>query len=374
MASGGIRFDRNEFAGALGDLGTDLPLLVGMSLAAGMDGASALTMFGLMQAATALVYRIPMPVQPLKAMAALVIAQRTGADVVYGAGLAIGAAMLVLSAAGAVDALARLVPKCVVRGIQFGLGLQLASLALGSYLPAAGAAGWLLAAAAFALAVLLMGDRRYPAALFIVALGLVYAFAVELDALPLLRSAGFQLPRPHLPSWSDVATGFVVLALPQLPLSLGNSVLAMKQVAEDLFPERPLTVRRIGLTYAAMNLVNPFFGGVPTCHGSGGMAGHYAFGARTGGSVLIEGAFYILLGLFFGAGYDRVTKAFPLPVLGVLLLFEGLAMMRLIKDTTATREFPIVLLVGLAAVGLPYGYVIGLVLGTILARSGAFPD
>src|SRR3990172_11142769 len=135
----GIRFDRNELAGAFGDIGTDFPLIVGMILAARLDAASALIMFGTMQILTALQYRIPMPVQPLKAMAALVITQKLSAAVLQGAGLAIGVCMLFLSLTGLVNWLARIVPKCVERGIQFGLGLQLAALALTNYVRADGA-------------------------------------------------------------------------------------------------------------------------------------------------------------------------------------------------------------------------------------------
>jgi len=160
--------------------------------------------------------------------------------------------------------------------------------------------------------------------------------------------------------------------VPQLPLSLANSVLATAQLSRDLFPDRPVSIRKIGLTYAVMNLLNPWFGGVPTCHGSGGMAGHYAFGGRTGGSVLLYGVVLIGLGMLFGPGVDSVVRAFPLPVLGVLLLFEGLALIWLIRDTAASRQdLPVAALVGLIAVGLPYGYVIGILVGTLLVHLGA---
>ncbi|MCW5969416.1 MAG: putative sulfate/molybdate transporter [Blastocatellales bacterium] len=365
----GIRFDRNELAGAFGDLGTDLPLIVGMSLAAKLDGASVLVMFGVMQILTALRYRMPMPVQPLKAMAAIVIAQKLGGEVLYGAGLAIGLSMLVLSLTGLIDSLARVIPKSVIRGIQFGLGLQLALLALRDYVTADGVRGYWLAAAAFVLTVFLIGNRRFPAALFVVALGLVYALIFKLDPGSIVQGVGFNLPQFHLPAWSNVLTGFVVLALPQIPLSLGNSVLATRQVAEDLFPEKPLSVRGIALTYSLMNLINPFFGGIPTCHGSGGMAGHYAFGGRTGGSVVIYGLMYLVPGIFFGGVFDQVAGVFPLPILGVLLLFEGLALLLLVRDVAVSKtDFPVVLIVGLIANGLPYGYLIGVVVGTALAH------
>src|SRR6266576_1062630 len=180
-ARGGIRLDRNELAGAFGDIGTDLPLIVGVILAAHLDSASALIMFGVMQILTALRYRMPMPVQPLKAVAALVIAQKISGNVLFGGGLAIGILMLLLTVTGLVDLLARVVPKAVVRGIQFGLGLQLATLALKDYMKADGARGYLLAAIAFVIIVILIGNRRYPAALFVIALGLAYAFMFKLD-------------------------------------------------------------------------------------------------------------------------------------------------------------------------------------------------
>ena len=368
MSRPSIRFDRHELAGAFGDIGTDLPLLVGIALAAKLDGTSMLVMFGALQLLTGFAYRMPMPVQPLKAMAAIVIAQQIAGPILLGAGLAIGVTMLALTATGMLEWLARVVPKCVVRGIQLGLGLQLATIALQRYVGAEGAAGYVLAAVAFLIIVALSGHRTLPAALPVLALGAGYAL-FRLDGHELLRGFGFGLPGFRVPTIEEVAIGFVVLALPQIPLSLGNSVLATRQLAEDLFPERRVTVRKIGYTYAAMNLLNPWFGGVPTCHGSGGLAGHFTFGGRTGGSVVIYGSLFVVTGLFFGAGFDRLVSSFPLPILGILLLFEALALIWLIRDVTGSRaEFPITILVGLVAVGLPYGYLVGMVAGTLLAR------
>lgn len=365
--SGGIRFDRNELAGAFGDIGTDLPLIVGVILAANLDSASALILFGVMQILTALRYRMPMPVQPLKAVAALVIAQKIGGNVLFGGGLAIGILMLLLTVTGLIDLLARVVPRAVVRGIQFGLGLQLATLALKDYVKADGARGYVLAAIAFIIIVLLIGHRRYPAALFVIALGLAYAFIFKLDGATVMHGIGFRLPHVYRPSLPDVLTGFLLLALPQIPLSLGNSVLATRQISEDLFPEKPLTVRGISFTYSLMNLVNPFFGGIPTCHGSGGMMGHYAFGGRTGGSVILYGVLYLILGLFFSGSFFQVVQVFPLPILGVLLAVEGMRIMLLIRDTVDKKaEFSIAVLVGLIAASLPYGYLIGILVGTVL--------
>ncbi len=365
---GGIRFDRNELAGAFGDIGTDLPLIIGMILAAGLHSPSVLIMFGLMQYLTAVTYRIPMPVQPLKAVAVIVITQQISPEILYGGGLAIGIAMLLLTVTGGTTLLARIVPKSVIRGLQLGLGIQLSLLALKDYVQADGMPGYALALVAFAVIIALWGNRRFPPALLVILIGIVYAFVFKLNASDLANAAGLNLPRVQTVSLDHILTGFLVLALPQIPLSLGNSVLATRQVAEDLFPERQITVRKLSLTYAAMNLVNPFFGGVPTCHGSGGMVGHYTFGARTGGSIIIYGSIFLVLGLFFAGGFQQVVQVFPLPMLGVLLLFEGAALMMMIRDQAAEKEtLFIAIIVGLIANGVPYGYAVALVIGTGLS-------
>ncbi|HEX8424967.1 putative sulfate/molybdate transporter [Hymenobacter sp.] len=362
-----LRFDRNELAGAVGDLGTDLPLLIGVLAASGADSAGVLVMFGLMQVFSGLWYGMPMPVQPLKAFAALVIAQKIPGRVIYGGGLAIGVSMFLLSVTGLIDALARLVPKPVVRGIQFGLALQLATLALKEYVPADGLPGYALAAAGFVVTVVLLGNRRWPAALIVIALGVVYALIFKLDLATAQRAVGLHLPSWHTPAMADILTGAVLLALPQIPLSLGNSILATKQIAHDYFPERNLSVKQISFTYALMNLVNPFLGGFPVCHGSGGMVGHYAFGARTGGSVVLYGVLFLVLGLFFSQGFQQVVQIFPLPILGVLLLFESLTLAALVRDLVADRAgLLLALLTGLLCAGLPYGYLVGLLTGTVL--------
>ncbi len=363
-----IRFNRQELSGAFGDIGTDLPLIIAMILAANLYVPGALIMFGLMQVFTGYIYRIPMPAQPLKAMATLVIAQQIGGNVLLGAGLAIGVVMFVLSVTGLLDAIARWIPKVVVRGLQLGLGISLCALAFKNYIASDSIYGYVLALVSFIVILLFIDNKKFPASLLVVGLGIVYAmiFKINLEGIP--ASAGFNLPQFGIPAWEDIAKGFVLLALPQIPLSLGNSIIATRQVAKDLFPDKPeLTVKEIGITYSVMNLINPFFGGIPTCHGSGGMVGHYAFGGRTGGSVIIYGSLYIVLGLFLSNGFHNVIQAFPLPVLGVILMVEGISLSSLIKDVVADRKgFIIALLVGVIAFGLPYGFIISMIVGTVI--------
>jgi len=113
-----------------------------------------------------------------------------------------------------------------------------------------------------------------------------------------------------------------------------------------------------------MNLVNPFLGGFPVCHGSGGLVGHYTFGARSGGSVILYGCLFLVLGLFFSQGFSEVVQIFPLPILGTLLLFEALTLAALLRDIAGSRpDLVVALLVGLLCSGLPYGYLAGLIIG-----------
>jgi Molybdate transporter of MFS superfamily/Protein of unknown function (DUF2442) len=361
-----IRFDRNELAGSFGDIGTDLPLVIGMVLAAGLDPASVFIMFGLAQIATGLVYGLPMPMQPLKAMAVLVISQRLSGNLLYGGGLAVGAVMLLLTVTGGLVFLARLVPKCVVRGIQFGLGLSLASLALKNYVQADGWPGYVVAALGFAAMLWLLGNRRVPGGLVVIGLGILYALAFHYHEIA-GASVALALPKLHAPSWSDIGTGFLVLALPQLPLSLSNSVIATNQTIHDLFPDRDVSIPKIGMTYSVANLLMPWFSGIPVCHGCGGLAGHYAFGARTGGAVVIYGSLYLVLGLMFSGQVGQVIEIFPKPILGVVLLFEALTLLLFLQDQMGRRrDLSIALLVALIAFTLPQGYVVGLIVGTAI--------
>jgi hypothetical protein len=362
-----IAFGRQEWNGAFGDLGTDLPLLAGMILTAKLDAASVLILFGVMQILTGLLYRIPMPVQPLKAMATLVISQHLSGNILFGGGIAIGLTMGILAFSGALNLLAKWIALPVVRGLQLGLAMQLGLLALKDYAARDGLSGYALALVAFLL-ILLLQRRAYPAALFVLGLGMLYAIFVSPDSARLTLDAllpSLSLPKLYAPTLEDITQGFILLALPQLALSIGNSILATQRAVQDLFPSTALSVRRIGLSYAAMNLFAPLFSGVPVCHGVGGLAGHYAFGARTAGSVIIYGGFYVLLGLLFSGSFEALLHAFPMPLLGVMLLFEAVALSRVALTLDREHDLGITALTALIVLGLPYGFLVGLLLGSL---------
>jgi xanthine/uracil/vitamin C permease (AzgA family) len=365
MSNKKVLFNRQEIAGSFGDIGTDLPLIVGMIQAVNLNSASVLIIFGIGQIMTGFIYGLPMPMQPLKAMAVLVITQKVSGEVLLGAGLAIGAVMLILTLSGLLNWLARLIPLCVVRGIQFGLGLSLASLALKTYIPTGGMQGYIFAGLGFLIMITIPKNSRIPAGIILITLGFVYGLIFKIKLGSIVAGMGFTLPQFHQPRWIDLVTGFGILALPQLPLSISNSVIATQQTVTDLFPEEKISIKRIGLSYSLINLIVPFFSGIPVCHGCGGLAGHYALGARTGGSVVIYGAMYLLIGLFFSQAFGEIVNVFPQPILGVVLLFESLTLLSFIGDQANSKQnLMIALMVALIAFLVPQGYIIGLLVGT----------
>jgi len=376
-----IRFDRNEFAGSFGDLGTDLPLLILVILGCGLDARNVLVLFGICQIFSALAYRLPLPVQPLKAMAAIAIAEAQAGRPIPGStlaagGIIVGAVMLALSLSGGLKFIGRVVPKTVVRGIQVGLGIKLAMIATERLVRVNTVEAYLLAAGGFVVVVLLRTNRRLPAALVVVAAGLVYSLVIRGAWRSVHPALDLRPPDLVIPAPMEFWTALVVLALAQLPLSLGNAILATRQTVADLFPGRSVTLRKLGLTYSACNLVVPLLGGMPVCQGSGGVAGHHTFGARTGGSTFLSGLFFIAFGLLLGAGFSELVhndaawglRVFPMALLCVLLFFEAIAIIALSRDMMGNaRDFFVVLVVGLMAAGLPrYGFAAGLVLGGLL--------
>ena len=364
-----IRFDRQELAGAFGDIGTDLPLLLALVGTCQLDPTSVLVCFGLAQIATGIRYGLPMPVQPLKAMAAVMLAKKLGTGVLTAGGVVVGAAMAILVATGALEHLARGVPKPVVRGIQLGLAITLATLALKEYAAADGLRGYFIVAVGFCVLILARNRKLpVPAPLIVMTGGVAYGLLTKADPSHWKGAFGFHLPHLIVPKSHDWIDGALLLALPQIPLSLGNSVIATSDTTKVLFPTRPVAVRSIGVTFAAMNLIAPWFGGFPTCHGCGGLVGFYGFGARTGGAAILYGAAYLAAGLFAGPAFADLALLFPLPILGVVLFVEALGLATLAADggASSTRIAPwTIAIVAAAVVALPYGYVVGLLAGTL---------
>jgi MFS superfamily sulfate permease-like transporter len=153
-------------------------------------------------------------------------------------------------------------------------------------------------------------------------------------------------------------------------LTLGNAVMATVEENNSLFPDRPLTVRTVAVDHGIMNLVGTTLGGVPMCHGAGGLAGHVRFGARTGGSLVMHGAFILLLGLFLADSVGTLFKLLPGSILGSILFFGGLELAAGVKPNTAEKGDRVVLVLtaGLAMWNMGVGYAAGLLLWYVLQR------
>lgn len=360
-----------ELSGAFGDLGTSLPLLLGLVFVGGMGLYNVLGVFGAFQIAVGWFYGIPVAVQPLKVLAAKVLLEPYPPGTILWAGLCVGILMLLFERLGLVAFLYRVTPLPVVRGIQGGLGITLILLALKKYLIPYGGAGVVLGILPLGFLLLLRGNRLLPPGLVVVALGFL------LSALPTLRipfpwelsgvKGGGELHRftPGILSYPPPPLPILLpLVLPQFVLSLTNAVLSTQRLLKDLFPEEEQKVPWIPRTYALMNLVAPFLGSVPCCHGSGGIVGQYRFGARSGFSLMVYGAFFSLPLLVFPEGYPALLRHFPFPLLGGLLLIEGSGLLLFLRDQKG-RRFLFALFLAFVSALLPYGFLLALLLGLL---------
>jgi xanthine/uracil/vitamin C permease (AzgA family) len=370
----GNRYDRAEWAGAFGDLGTLLPFVLAYIAVLKVDPLGILLGFGVCMIAVGLYYKTPIPVQPMKAIGAVAATQAAQTvtltpQAVFASGFATGILWMVLGATGLAQKLSRVVPRPVVVGIIVGLGAGFMLEGVKMM-----ASGWMIAAVGLALTLLLLGNRRIPAMFALLLFGAGTALLLDPQLAGELAAirVGLRLPAFELASirWDDLAAGVVLLALPQLPLTFGNAILALKEENNRLFPQRAVSERTVCYSTGLMNLFGASIGGVPMCHGAGGMAGHTRFGARTGGAVVILGALLSVLGLFFSESVVTLLKVFPWPVLGVVLFLTGAQLARGAFDlgnTTAERVATLVT-AGLAVWNVALGFVLGWIVITALRR------
>lgn len=316
-----------EWAGAFGDLGTFVPFVVAYIAVVKVPPAGLLLSFGLAMVVSGLYYRTPFPVQPMKGIGAIAATQaaRTAtitSGAVYAADLVTGLIWVALGLTGWASQLARLIPRLVVSGIILGLGMSfmLEGIRMMS-------ADWVLSTIGLTGTVLLLNIRAIPAMLVLLLFGIASAVMQNPTALASLSAARFA---PHLPAfalaavtWRDLLIGTVILSLPQLPLTLGNAVIATREQNNRLFPDRSVTENSIATSTGFMNLASGILGGVPMCHGAGGMAGQVTFGARTGGAPIIFGVLLVCLALGFSETVYTLLNLFPRAILGVILFFTG---------------------------------------------------
>jgi len=371
------RFDRMEWAGAFGDLGTLIPFVVAYISLLKMDPYGVLLAFGMAKIISGLYYKTPFPIQPMKAIGAVATTQAAQTiiitpNAVYGAGIVTGVIWLVLGVTGATKKAADLVSRPVAVGIIMGLGFgfMLEGIKMMSQ-------GWWLGGAALLGTMLLLTSRAVPVMFLLLIVG---AFAAVVQDPALLNKLStihvdFRMPSFALGgiTWQEFMIGAIFLALPQVPLTLGNAIIAVTEENNRLFPDRPVTEKKVAISTGVMNLLGPIIGAVPMCHGAGGMAGHVRFGARTGGALIILGVLIVIIALLFSGSVEIIFRIFPAPILGVILFLTGAQLALGSCDFGKSKEDRFVSLVTAACAmwNIGLAFVIGVAAHHLLKRGWA---
>ncbi|WMV52289.1 hypothetical protein MTR67_045674 [Solanum verrucosum] len=396
-----------ELNGAMGDLGTYIPIVLALTLASHLNLGTTLIFTGVYNFVTGAIYGVPMPVQPMKSIAAVAISNpEFGIPEVMAAGICTAGILFVLGVTGLMRIVYRLIPISVVRGIQLAQGLSFAMTAVkyirnvqdfaksksGAQRDWVGLDGLLLALICAVFIVIVNGagddddDRvdnqesetgwkkvqkiifSLPSAFLIFLLGVVLAIIRGPNAI---KGFKFGPSKIEVISISKHAwkQGFIKGTIPQLPLSVLNSVIAVCKLSTDLFPEREVTATSVSMTVGLMNLIGCWFGAMPCCHGAGGLAGQYKFGGRSGGCVALLGVAKLILGLVLGSSMVKVLTQFPVGVLGVLLLFAGIELAMCARDMNTKEEAFVVLVctsVSLVGSSAALGFLCGIVVHLLL--------
>lgn len=320
-----------DAAGALGDLGTLLPYLIGAITVAGLAPAGLLLGFGLYLIASGLFFGLPIAVQPMKAVAAVLLTSGLTPGEVAAAGMALGAILLVLGMSGAIGWLARLIPQSVTAGLQLGLGLSMAILGLGlmASMP------WLGALVLLALLGLLW-IPGLPAAPVALALAIGLGWQTGIVSAPADVGLTLALPVLALPTGADLPRALELAVLPQIPLTLTNAVIVTAALARALYPQAGARAseRNLALSTGIANLALAPFGAMPMCHGAGGLQAQHRFGARSGAAPVVLGLALLALGLWFAGEAAALLAIVPAAAVGALLLVSGadLALSRRLFD------------------------------------------
>lgn len=333
------RYNLLEIAGSFGDLGTLLPFVLSYISILKFNPVSVLFGFGVFNIMTGLFYKTPIPVQPMKAIGSFAIAHpgQVSQGMITGAGLFSGLFWLFMSFTGLIKHIEKLFKSSVVKGIMLGLGMSFMMEGIKMM-----SKGPLLAIIAIALFFVLHRQTKVPVILVLLVFGVSAEILVKPQLLKEIMQIklSFQIPAINLEpfKFKDFMAGVVFLALPQLPLTIGNGVIAVVAENNELFPDRRITTQRAAMSTGLMNILSPWWGGVPLCHGAGGMAAHVRFGARTGGATVMLGAILLIMALFFGKSLTVLLQLFPMAVLGVILFLAGAELARSAYNRDGSRR------------------------------------
>ena len=388
-----FKFDRMELSGSLGDLGTLLPIAIAMVLLNGLNPLGLFLSIGVFYIVSGIYFGITVPVQPMKVIGAYAIATSMSANQILASSLLMGLFLLIIGVTGAVDIIRKVTPKSVIRGVQLSTGALLISggikfmIGTSKFQVLQNAAEPYLAFQSVGfipislvigciggiVALLLLDNRKFPAGLIVVAGGLLTGLA--LGARVDLGVGGMGLHLPEIvpfgfPAKADFTFALFALVLPQLPMTLGNAVLAYTDLSKEYFGERSarVTNRKVCVSMALANFFSFLLGGMPLCHGAGGLAAHYRFGARTAGSNLMIGLIFVALAILLGNNIVNFFNLLPMSILGVLLMFAGVQLALTIMDLDHRKDyFVATLILGITlASNLAAGFIAGMVVAQLL--------
>ncbi|MDD5169032.1 MAG: putative sulfate/molybdate transporter [Syntrophales bacterium] len=359
-----FEFNLRELAGSMGDFGTLFPLAIGYIAVCGLNPAGFLVMMGLANIFTGLVYRLPMPIEPMKVLAVVAIAQHWTPSMIYASGFAMGIVWLLLAVTGIIGRISRLTPNSVVRGIQITLGILLVVEAFKMI-----SHGWLLGVIAVLIVFIFRQSRYAPAAIVLMALGIaIMFFKGQFDQIspPSLR-----LPVFTTFSINEVWESLVLAGFAQIPLTITNAVIATAALIKTYWPDRPVSEKKLSWNQGIMNVILPFFGGMPMCHGAGGLAGQYYFGARTGGTNIIEGLIEIFLGLFLAGSIAGLFTFFPTAIIGAMMFLVGIELTKFARNLRVNKDLiPMASTVIVSLAGnMAYGFLVGLMVYYLMRAS-----
>jgi SulP family sulfate permease len=388
-----IRFNRLELAGSLGDLGTLLPLAIGMIMVNGLSPSGLFLAIGVFYVFAGLYYRVTVPVQPMKVIGAYAIATGLGPSQITASGLLVAIVLLLVGATGAVNLIGKYTPKPVIRGVQLATGTVLMAqgikfvLDTSTFQAMAQAGepylsiqslgviptGLIIGTMGMALTLCFLNDKRFPAGILVILFGLLTGLFFGTHEGFNRLELGIHLPDwlPFgFPSTADFSLALITLVLPQIPMTLGNAVVANADLSREYFGpgSRKVTYKGLCISMGLANVFSFLVGGMPLCHGAGGLAAHYRFGARTAGSNLIIGGLFIGLALFLGTHAITLVHLIPFAVLGVLLIFAGSQLAMTIRDVKGSSDlFVIVIMLAMTlATNLAVGFGVGIVLAYAL--------
>jgi len=349
-----LRFNLSELSGSLGDFGTIVPLILAVALVSDVNARYVFLFFGIWFILTGLYYRLPIPLEPMKAVAVIVIAGSVSSGEIAAAGLILGLIFLVLGYGRFFGIIEKWVPQSVVRGIQLGLALLLFRSSLGFVVK--DPLFFFIGIAIIAGFYLVARYRAIPDLSAIVVIGVGLVAGIVVSGFPPLSL----IPAPQLvvPLPADFSSAFALLVLPQVVLTITNAILATSLLTKDLFSQ-DVPPKRFSTTIGLMNLTSVPFGGFPMCHGAGGLAGQFRYGARTGGANVYAGIIFIILALFFTS--PQVLSIIAVGVLGALLVFVGIEMSRHSIRTDSLLVTGVIALLALL-VSMTIAFIVGMVL------------